>query len=136
MLLISLLLFVVLFLFLFVLICFDFFFYYFFSQAEDGIRDLTVTGVQTCALPIWRTFNREGTLVSSSDRSVCNGGRACSGFAFASSDVQELLRGQDYHISGRLFGGRWYRRSEERRVGKVCGVGRERREYLSEQSGE
>src|SRR5256886_5631190 len=25
----------------------------FFFQAEDGIRDLTVTGVQTCALPIW-----------------------------------------------------------------------------------
>src|SRR2546430_9965652 len=24
----------------------------FFFQAEDGIRDLTVTGVQTCALPI------------------------------------------------------------------------------------
>src|SRR2546430_10393972 len=24
-----------------------------FCQAEDGIRDLTVTGVQTCALPIW-----------------------------------------------------------------------------------
>src|SRR5207245_7237749 len=24
----------------------------FFSQAEDGIRDATVTGVQTCALPI------------------------------------------------------------------------------------
>src|SRR5256886_5855518 len=30
------------------LICF------FFFQAEDGIRDLTVTGVQTCALPIYR----------------------------------------------------------------------------------
>src|SRR5689334_23951957 len=27
----------------------------FFSQAEDGIRDGTVTGVQTCALPILRT---------------------------------------------------------------------------------
>src|SRR2546430_11117792 len=27
---------------------------FFFFQAEDGIRDLTVTGVQTCALPIWR----------------------------------------------------------------------------------
>src|SRR5438270_8308703 len=27
-------------------------FYAFFFQAEDGIRDLTVTGVQTCALPI------------------------------------------------------------------------------------
>src|SRR2546430_12021489 len=28
----------------------------FFFQAEDGIRDLTVTGVQTCALPISRLF--------------------------------------------------------------------------------
>src|SRR2546430_10851317 len=28
---------------------------FFFFQAEDGIRDLTVTGVQTCALPI--SFN-------------------------------------------------------------------------------
>src|ERR1035437_10889019 len=25
----------------------------FFFQAEDGIRDIGVTGVQTCALPIW-----------------------------------------------------------------------------------
>src|SRR5256886_8484991 len=33
---------------LFYVLCFFFFF-----QAEDGIRDLTVTGVQTCALPIW-----------------------------------------------------------------------------------
>src|SRR2546430_11113990 len=31
---------------------------FFFFQAEDGIRDLTVTGVQTCALPIW-TILRE-----------------------------------------------------------------------------
>src|SRR2546430_10976321 len=28
---------------------------FFFFQAEDGIRDLTVTGVQTCALPIYPT---------------------------------------------------------------------------------
>src|SRR2546430_6796384 len=28
------------------------FYFFFFFQAEDGIRDLTVTGVQTCALPI------------------------------------------------------------------------------------
>src|SRR6266853_4721293 len=28
-------------------------FFFFFFQAEDGIRGLTVTGVQTCALPIW-----------------------------------------------------------------------------------
>src|SRR6266478_3096461 len=30
----------------------------FFFQAEDGIRDLTVTGVQTCALPILRRVSR------------------------------------------------------------------------------
>src|SRR6266403_2480400 len=29
-----------------------FLFFFFFFQAEDGIRDLYVTGVQTCALPI------------------------------------------------------------------------------------
>src|SRR5215210_8340734 len=29
-----------------------FFFSFFFFQAEDGIRDTSVTGVQTCALPI------------------------------------------------------------------------------------
>ena len=28
-------------------------FFFFFFQAEDGIRDWSVTGVQTCALPIW-----------------------------------------------------------------------------------
>ena len=29
------------------------FIFFFFFQAEDGIRDYKVTGVQTCALPIW-----------------------------------------------------------------------------------
>src|SRR2546426_8515674 len=29
------------------------YFFFFFFQAEDGIRDYKVTGVQTCALPIW-----------------------------------------------------------------------------------
>src|SRR3989475_7051902 len=37
--------------------------FFFFFQAEDGIRDLTVTGVQTCALPIsfwdWHPTRRE-----------------------------------------------------------------------------
>src|SRR5206468_9070224 len=32
--------------------CVMIFFFFFFFQAEDGIRDLIVTGVQTCALPI------------------------------------------------------------------------------------
>src|SRR5690348_17480914 len=30
----------------------------FFFQAEDGIRDGRVTGVQTCALPIWGKVNQ------------------------------------------------------------------------------
>ena len=37
--------------------CFFFFmllFFFFFFQAEDGIRDDLVTGVQTCALPIYQ----------------------------------------------------------------------------------
>src|SRR2546430_168362 len=33
--------------------------HFFFFQAEDGIRDLTVTGVQTCALPISRALPKE-----------------------------------------------------------------------------
>src|SRR2546430_7186220 len=40
---------------------------FFFFQAEDGIRDLTVTGVQTCALPI---SQRRGNSVYLPDRVV------------------------------------------------------------------
>src|SRR3712207_6927396 len=38
-----------------VLSCYVFFFF----QAEDGIRDIGVTGVQTCALPILALYERE-----------------------------------------------------------------------------
>src|SRR5690348_3723626 len=41
-----------LFCFFFLLFFTFFFFFFFFFQAEDGIRDGRVTGVQTCALPI------------------------------------------------------------------------------------
>src|SRR2546430_12874198 len=40
----------------------------FFFQAEDGIRDLTVTGVQTCALPIYRWAPRRGVRTPAPDR--------------------------------------------------------------------
>src|SRR5205807_7709737 len=46
------------------------FWFFFFFQAEDGIRDYKVTGVQTCALPIFMIEAlREGlpTLVSACD---------------------------------------------------------------------
>src|SRR5438445_9220395 len=42
-------------------------FFFFFFQAEDGIRDIGVTGVQTCALPI--SLNRS----SARSRSICAG---------------------------------------------------------------
>src|SRR5256886_4301914 len=37
---------------------------FFFFQAEDGIRDLTVTGVQTCALPISTVSLPQGSTVT------------------------------------------------------------------------
>src|SRR2546430_6042145 len=54
---------------------------FFFFQAEDGIRDLTVTGVQTCALPIWLPPHwaaAHTTGVTSSCRTT-GGGRAPRG---------------------------------------------------------
>src|SRR5688572_29179859 len=78
----------------------------FFFQAEDGIRDLTVTGVQTCALPISST-------VPTSTRS----GRARSSGAIAT-------RGRPWPRSPRTPRARKRcssrARSEERRVGKEC----------------
>src|SRR5687768_18181370 len=45
------------FFFFFFLFSFFFFFLFFFFQAEDGIRDVAVTRVQTCALPIFLIAN-------------------------------------------------------------------------------
>src|SRR2546430_13415067 len=57
----------------------------FFFQAEDGIRDLTVTGVQTCALPIFEEAGSEGAVATSSGRTaVVNDGTGGYG-SFASS---------------------------------------------------
>src|SRR5699024_11977390 len=40
----------------------------FFFQAEDGIRDRNVTGVQTCALPIFAAVNATGQLTNAAVR--------------------------------------------------------------------
>src|SRR5256885_12591716 len=42
----------------------------FFFQAEDGIRDYKVTGVQTCALPIFRAKLHEEAVVNKPDTAV------------------------------------------------------------------
>src|SRR5207248_5108235 len=43
----------------------------FFFQAEDGIRDRTVTGVQTCALPIWLPYRLRSPSTTIAKPSVC-----------------------------------------------------------------
>src|SRR2546427_10802416 len=57
-----------------------------FFQAEDGIRYLTVTGVQTCALPISRSFP---------------GGGACT-HPRARRARRAILRPHDFRGNGRL----------------------------------
>src|SRR5690606_15976516 len=50
-------------------------FFFFFFQAEDGIRDFHVTGVQTCALPIWNNadeWNNDIDLRSIMEQSANN----------------------------------------------------------------
>src|SRR5437867_11553194 len=68
---------------------------FFFFQAEDGIRDRTVTGVQTCALPIF---------------GPAAPGLHCRG---PFGRLQRARRGIEPLQ-------RWGVRSEERRVGKEC----------------
>src|SRR5215210_9039031 len=41
--------------------------FFFFFQAEDGIRDTSVTGVQTCALPIWEHHQLGAALAAAAD---------------------------------------------------------------------
>src|SRR5438876_11817475 len=73
----------------------------FFFQAEDGIRDGRVTGVQTCALPI--LFRTDlGTLWA-----------GC--VSFLRIRVRTRARSSDERVDASAVG-----RSEERRVGKEC----------------
>src|SRR2546430_8925344 len=86
---------------------------FFFFQAEDGIRDLTVTGVQTCALPICAT-----ALLPERDpvrlELLCELGVALRG-------AGELRRAEETLAAAAETGDRRTElRSEERRVGKEC----------------
>src|SRR5256886_12813649 len=88
----------------------------FFFQAEDGIRDLTVTGVQTCALPILSfsactitlpvTASTAGPRSTTSTRAVArNRYHTPQATATITARINPTLRTT---------------RSEERRVGKEC----------------
>src|SRR2546427_9205926 len=55
-----------------------FMYFFFFFQAEDGIRDLTVTGVQTCALPqralpVWRGLQHSERRIVADDSGAMAG---------------------------------------------------------------
>src|SRR2546430_3311352 len=87
--------------------------YFFFFQAEDGIRDLTVTGVQTCALPICIPLSCQTKRIprqSPRPSTRCFDERGIP----ACGLVCHTLR----HCGGAFRRG--WRRSEERRVGEEC----------------
>src|SRR5690348_17741999 len=90
-------------------------FFFFFFQAEDGIRDGRVTGVQTCALPIYEAFLV--LLELGDERSDFLGDELFRGLADQPLIVGEFGGSED------IFGTRGFQekaRSEERRVGKEC----------------
>src|SRR5256885_12943024 len=77
--------------------------FFFFFQAEDGIRDYKVTGVQTCALPIFFF----GLLPPNAEED--HGWHV--GSVYRARRIRSSLAGQRYALQSR---------SEERRVGKEC----------------
>src|SRR5256886_2919326 len=86
----------------------------FFFQAEDGIRDLTVTGVQTCALPICSAFEsfRHANDAHAFIRIIFFVSRRFNRDLGARGDVSALLKSAG--------DAKAMARSEERRVGKEC----------------
>src|SRR5436190_18498756 len=79
-------------------------YYFFFFQAEDGIRDHCVTGVQTCALPIFGSPSPPAT----SPRAQ----RGRKPLASANTSIR--------NPQSPIYNRKSLIRSEERRVGKEC----------------
>src|SRR2546427_6875607 len=88
-------------------------FFFFFFQAEDGIRDLTVTGVQTCALPIFLTFDNEskGAIVLEHMNEL--GGSIQRWLEKNMNYIEFVIPVESSLVCDPV-------RSEERRVGKEC----------------
>src|SRR5690625_7986314 len=98
----------------------------FFFQAEDGIRDGHVTGVQTCALPIWRWQDlADRTLAAFTEAYVGDDGRIRSDCAtvYALAIAFDLLADGMREKAGQRLAQLVRERSEERRVGEECGAG-------------
>src|SRR5207253_5811258 len=97
----------------------------FFCQAEDGIRDGHVTGVQTCALPICTVTTQQGDIRELPFKD------GQFDVIVAAAVLHHLREDAEWetvfsrlHRSLRPGGSIWISdRSEERRVGKECGCG-------------
>src|SRR5260370_3427619 len=85
--------------------------FFFFFQAEDGIRDSSVTGVQTCALPIFASKRGAFTPARTERTAFRSEDNRCTWFS-VSAGRQDAI---DLHRRLRIRC-----RSEERRVGKEC----------------
>src|SRR2546430_13612194 len=89
-----------------------------FLQAEDGIRDLTVTGVQTCALPIWTPTWTAHPWSRSPGRSARTSCIRKLTSSWISSACSSRSPSGTHGCSGSTRCPRSSARSEERRVGK------------------
>src|SRR3712207_6859756 len=90
---------------MYIVLCMAFFFF----QAEDGIRDIGVTGVQTCALPISDDARAELALAAHADPR-----NHLAHYLLAEAlnrGAGEAARADSLSVKDR---------SEERRVGKEC----------------
>src|SRR3712207_8671511 len=90
---------------------------FFFFQAEDGIRDIGVTGVQTCALPIYEQ-GEWVNIVDETPVSMNVWGFTPDYFDYSEEYFKEFLA-NPANISN-LKAEFFIPRSEERRVGKEC----------------
>src|SRR5256884_2284538 len=92
-------------------LCFGFFFF----QAEDGIRDVAVTGVQTCALPIFFQVKTTQRVPVSEDAYLKRGATVRG--EVVTSDAGDGTAAHPATLTIRFT---QLSRSEERRVGKEC----------------
>src|SRR5256885_5400388 len=90
--------------------------FFFFFQAEDGIRDYKVTGVQTCALPISRTAAHADELCLVRSMQADSSNHAPATYQM---NTGVILPGKP-SLGSWLTYGLGSERSEERRVGKEC----------------
>src|SRR5256886_6200759 len=109
---------IILLIILFVFVCYRsihcLFLFFFFFQAEDGIRDLTVTGVQTCALPIYDHVAQQAAIANMlSVRFAGNPNVQYLNLGTAVDLRDTSLCWDGMHLTQEG-------RSEERRVGKEC----------------